>query len=46
MKKKIICFGEKKFVCELKKVVVRGGGTIEKVFCKEIKDDRTDNNPS
>jgi len=37
MEKKIIYFGNRKFVCELKKVLVRGGETIEKVFCKEMK---------
>jgi len=36
--KKIVIFGKKKFICELKKVAVRGGKkTAEKVFCKEIK---------
>ena len=45
MEKKIIYFGNKKFVCELKQVLVRGGRkTIEKVFCREIKDGRADNN--
>ena len=37
--KKIIIFGKKKFICELKKVRVKGKKEIyvEKVFCKEIK---------
>ena len=35
--KKLLKFGEKTFVCELKEVIVRGGKTTEKVFCKEIK---------
>ena len=37
--KKLIIFGKKKFMCELKKVRVRGKKEIyvEKVFCKEIK---------
>ena len=37
---RIVKFGKKIFICELKKVVVRGGRTIEKVFCKEIKNDQ------
>lgn len=44
MKKRTICFGKRKFVCELKKVAVRGGRTTEKVFCREIKNGRTNNN--
>ena len=36
--KRIVKFGKRKFVCELKKVAVRGGQkTVEKVFCKEVK---------
>jgi|TARA_Y100000031_G_C8143639_1_gene348826 hypothetical protein len=35
----IITFGEKKFICELKKVRVKGINEryTEKVFCREIK---------
>lgn len=38
--KKTIIFGKKKFICELKKVRVRGNREkyIEKVFCREIKE--------
>ena len=37
--KKIVTFGKKKFICELKKVRVAGKQEryTEKVFCKEIK---------
>ncbi len=36
--KRIITFGKRKFICELKKVAVRGGNKyIEKVFCREVK---------
>jgi len=36
--KRIVKFGKKKFICELKKVLVRGGKkTIEKVFCREVR---------
>ncbi len=35
--KRIVKFGKRKFICELKKVVVRGSKTTDKVFCKEIK---------
>ena len=36
--KRIVRFGKRKFRCELKKVIVRGGKKfIEKVFCGEIK---------
>jgi|TARA_Y100000031_G_C8151539_1_gene352587 hypothetical protein len=35
--KKIVTFGKRKFICELKKVAVRGGKFTEKVFCKEVK---------
>jgi len=36
--KRIIMFGRRKFICELKKVAVRGNKkTVEKVFCKEAK---------
>ena len=36
--KRIVKFGKRKFLCELKKVAVRGGKKFtEKVFCKEIK---------
>lgn len=38
--KQVVTFGKKKFICELKKVRVRGNKEkfIEKVFCKEIKE--------
>ena len=42
--KKIIYFGKRKFICELKEVAVRGGRTIEKVFCREIKHGRANYN--
>ena len=37
--KRIVKFGKKKFICELKKVRVSGKDEryTEKVFCKEIK---------
>ena len=37
--KKIIKFGKRKFICELKKVKVKGKPEkyVEKVFCREIK---------
>jgi len=36
--KQTIYFGDKKFVCELKEVLVCGRKkTIERVFCKEVK---------
>jgi hypothetical protein len=38
--KKTVIFGSKKFICELKRVRVRGKKEryIEKVFCKEVKE--------
>lgn len=36
--KRIVKFGKRKFICELKTVLVSGGkNTTKKVFCKEIK---------
>ena len=37
--KMIVTFGRKKFVCELKKIRVKGKQEkyIEKVFCREVK---------
>ena len=45
--KKIVIFGKRKFICELKKVKVRSKkdgsqeNYVEKVFCKEIKEEKT-----
>ncbi len=37
--KKIVTFGRKKFICELKKVRVKGKKEkhVERVFCRELK---------